>query len=299
MVRASAGFGVALIGLVIACQKGGPNGSGAPEPIIAPSAAALASSPSPTAPATGSMREVVEAAPPGPAPLRASGPLVDLPVSGFRDAVASVPMGATERRPVLVALHGNYDQPESQCQVWRAITRAFPFILCTRGIPRADAPKGEDRWTYGALGKVEQELEAGLKALTAAFPDHVHPGPVVFTGFSLGAILGARIIRKDPERYPRAVLVEGGYKSWAPGNARKYAEAGGQRVLFACGQAACQHAAKTPVRWLDAAKLPSRVVINGNIGHTYGGPVSEAIVGAWNWFVEGDERWPTRAGVPD
>lgn len=242
--------------------------------------------------ATSAAVEPVDAAPPGPPPLQAPAALIDLPVEGFRDAVAAVPRGATERRPVLVALHGNYDHPLSQCSVWRRITRGYPFILCTRGIPRADAPKSEDRWNYGALGSVEKELDAGLEALRQAFPDHVDPGPVIFTGFSLGAILGARIIRKNPKRYSRAVLVEGGYKPWSIGTAKQYAEGGGQRVLFACGQSACQYASKAPAKWLEAKGVPAKVVFEGNIGHTYGGTVSKAIEGAWDWFVEGDDRWP-------
>src|SRR5262249_13818631 len=47
--------------------------------------------------------------PPEPAPLRADGPFLDLPVEGFGDAFVSLPLGASDKRPVLVATHGNYD----------------------------------------------------------------------------------------------------------------------------------------------------------------------------------------------
>ena len=50
-------------------------------------------------------------------PLRADGPFVKLPVQGFGDAVVSVPEGATSPRPVVVAVHGNYNRPDSLCEL--------------------------------------------------------------------------------------------------------------------------------------------------------------------------------------
>src|SRR5687768_13700772 len=38
--------------------------------------------------------------------------LITMPVEGFRDARVTVPQGATEPRPVVVALHGAGDRPE-------------------------------------------------------------------------------------------------------------------------------------------------------------------------------------------
>ena len=229
--------------------------------------------------------------PPEPEALSAPRPFVELAVEGFRNAVVSLPLGARGKRPVMVALHGNYDRPEWQCEVWRDITGGYPFILCPRGIPRGDAPKSADRWTYGGLGATKKELEAGLAALDAAYPDYVDDGEVLFTGFSLGAILGVHIIRKNPERYPRAVLTEGGYKGWSLGAARSLKKGGAQRVLFACGQTACRHTAKGPARFLEKAEIGAKVVFNGNVGHTYDGKVADAIAKEWSWLVEGDERW--------
>ena len=229
--------------------------------------------------------------PPGLEPLGADAPIVDLPVEGFRDAVVSVPLGAKEKRPVMVALHGNYDRPEWQCEVWREIAKGHPFILCPRGIPRMGAPKSEDRWEYGGLKKTEEELLAGLAALEKRFDAHVDRGPVLFTGFSLGAILGRHLLVKHAERFPRAVLTEGGYEGWSHSFAKRYREAGGERVLFACGQYACKAAAKSAARVLDKQQLPARVADGGNIGHTYDGRVGRAIQDELGWLLEGDVRW--------
>lgn len=232
-----------------------------------------------------------EAGPPPLAPLRAERAIVALPVEGFREAMVSLPLGATSKRPVVVALHGNYDRPEWQCEVWREITGGHPFVLCPRGIPRAGAPKSEDRWEYGGLDKTEKELFAGLEALAKRYPDYVDDGPVLFTGFSLGAILGKHVLKKHGARFPRAVLIEGGYEAWSIGMAKQYAQGGGERVLFACGQHACKQAATNAARVLGKAELDARVASAGNVGHTYDGRVADAISENFDWLIEGDARF--------
>ncbi|MEO8321460.1 MAG: hypothetical protein ABI561_24420, partial [Bradyrhizobium sp.] len=78
-------------------------------------------------------------------------------------------------------------------------------------------PKSLDRWEWGSVAKTKSELMAALTALRARYPDHAQRGPVVFTGFSLGAILGARLVQ-DPElNVAAAVLIEGGYQGWTVG----------------------------------------------------------------------------------
>jgi dienelactone hydrolase len=216
---------------------------------------------------------------------------VALEVPGFRRAAVSVPVGARRPRPLVVALHGNYDRPEWQCEVWRDITSAFPFVLCPRGIPRTDAPPSEDRWHYGSGEQVRKELDAALEALRERFGAYVDDGPIVYTGFSLGAILGERMVRRDAKRFPRAVLTEGGAAGWTVGAARAFADAGGKRVLFACGQSSCRFDAKGPVAALQKVGLEARVAYGGNIGHTYDGAVADAIAKEWQWLVDGDDRW--------
>jgi dienelactone hydrolase len=273
-----------LVTLVAACRSVTPSPDG--DRAATPSSTAT---PAPTPVIDAGVEEVA----PKLAPLD-NDSFVALPVPGFKDAVVSLPSGASSPRPIVVALHGNYDRPEWQCDVWREITGAFPFVLCPRGIPRDDAPKSEDRWTYGAMGPTEKELDSAIEALTKRYPEYVAPGAIVYTGFSLGAIYGKLIARKNATRYPRAVFVEGGYEGWSAATARAYAKAGGKRVMFACGQSACVHAGKQIARLFEKEGIETRVVSGGNIGHTYDGPVARAIVAEWDWLVAGDERFVKR-----
>lgn len=223
--------------------------------------------------------------------------LVALRVPGFRDAVVGVPTGASPPRPVLVAVHGNYDRVEPFCETWSQISSQWAYVLCPRGQPRMDAAARADRWTFGWNGRdLEREIDAGLKALKQRYGDQVSDGPVVFAGFSLGAILGADIVLWKPKRYSRAVLVEGGTTNWSMATARTFARGGGQKMMFACGQEACVRDTRVGLYWLEIAGVDSRTAYAGTIGHTYDGIVAEELSRQWGWLTDGDARWPTTTG---
>ncbi|RYZ09668.1 MAG: hypothetical protein EOO73_01945 [Myxococcales bacterium] len=208
-------------------------------------------------------------------------PLVALPVPGFGEAVVSVPLGATKPRTLVLALHGNFDRPEWQCDVWRRITRGETFVLCPRGVPRRDVPRELDRWEWSSLAKTKAELVAAIAAVRARYPEHVRPGPVVFTGFSLGAILGAGLIQDPALEVGAAVLVEGGYKGWTAGKAKALLPRV-RRVLFACGQTDCRNAYRYQVGPLfQRAGLSSTVVADVKAGHTYDEPVAALVQAEW------------------
>jgi dienelactone hydrolase len=211
---------------------------------------------------------------------------VALAVPGFRDAVVSVPSDASEPRQLVLALHGNFDRPEWQCEVWRRITRGEQWVLCPRGIPRRDVPKELDRWEWGSLASTKQELVAAIAALRARYTEHVASSPVVFTGFSLGAILGARLLQ-DPELdVGAAVLVEGGYQGWTSAKAKALAPRFG-RLLFACGQTECRNAYRyqlDPV--FQRAGISSAVVADVKAGHTYDDPVAALVAAEWATVVD-------------
>jgi predicted esterase len=217
--------------------------------------------------------------------------MVDLPVPGFLPAVVSVPVGATSARPIVVALHGNFDRPEWQCGVWSPIVAARAFVLCLRGAIRRDVPKSMDRYDYASSKAVAGELEAALTALRERFGAHVDPGPMLFVGFSLGAIFGAPLVQKAPERFPRAVMIEGGLAAWSGASAKRYVSGGGQRLLLACGQLDCMNKAKVLVPALERVGLATRSGGSSRAGHTYDGPVADVVAQNWDWLVEGDARF--------
>src|SRR5512143_1203126 len=68
----------------------------------------------------------------GRAPL--GGPWqIDVEDNGRKLGAISIPLGAREPRPIVVALHGAADKPGWACGEWRAIVDAYPFVVCPRG----------------------------------------------------------------------------------------------------------------------------------------------------------------------
>lgn len=276
-----------LVPFGCARAEAGANGSSPP-----PRASDRAEPPSPPGAAPSRSAEPVRPEP--PAPRLVSAPVVELDVPGFRPATLVVPTGATSKRPIVVALHGNFDRPEWQCGVWQAITDNRAFVLCPRGIPRRDAPAALDRWEYASAKAMKSELEAGLQALRARFAEFTDDGPIVFIGFSLGAIYGASLVHAEPARFSRVVFIEGGVSTWTPGSAKKFSLAGGQRLILACGQPDCMNRVKRLAPSLERVGLPTRVGGSAKAGHTYDGEVADVVRENWSWFVEGDTRWDQR-----
>ena len=144
-------LGLALLSTIPGCKCGG--GSGTPG-AASGSAAASAGS----------------AAPPKKklAPLHAESWLIELPLDGFAPTSVSVPLGVTEPRPIVIALHGAGDRPEWQCGTWRGIADNRAFIVCPRGIPHPGFPASAPRYTWSDVAATERELRAALAALKAA-----------------------------------------------------------------------------------------------------------------------------------
>ena len=218
-------------------------------------------------------------------------PLIALEVAGFQPAVVAVPVSATRPRPVVVALHGNYDRPEWQCSVWNEVVRGRAFVLCPRGIPRRGAPAAADRWEYASARAMKSEVEAAVTALRTRFAEFVADGPVLFIGFSLGAGYGAPLVQAAPELYPRAVFIEGAASAWSVGAGKRFAKAGGKKLILACGQAGCLTQVKQLGPALTRAGLDTRVGGSASAGHTYDGSVAQVVSDNWDWLTEGDLRF--------
>jgi hypothetical protein len=214
-----------------------------------------------------------------------------LDVPGFPPAVVSVPIGAKSPRPIVVATHGMWDLPEGLCDNWRTIVGDEAWVLCPRGDPMPD-----HTYRYRSGVALAHEIDAGVHALAQRYPGLVDEGPMLYTGFSLGAILGAWIITHDPARYPSAVLIEGGEDRFAPADIARYAKGGGRRILFACGLRFRVAPAEKAAASLRRAGVDVRVVLGklpdaGQFMHWYNGPVADETRAQLGWLVENDERW--------
>jgi len=143
-------------------------------------------------------------------------------------------------------------------------------------------------------------VRAALAALSTGFPNHVDAEAPIFTGFSLGAILGVHLLSgAGLPKIRSAVLIEGGYGGWQVARIKAFVVQGGGRVLFACGQSACRHASKQTGQLMQKHGVLVDIASGGDIGHTYGEAVADAIQKRWTWVTEIDPRFaPASASAP-
>lgn len=235
-----------------------------------------------------------EARPPEALP-RSSVELQLLPVEGHNPAIVSVPPDDGRPRPLLVATHGAWDRAEPHCELWQALLGERAFILCPAG-QRTDnrVPHEHAAYYYPDHYALDEEVRAAVTALERRFQTRLDATRAVYTGFSQGAIHGARVIANRAAQFPRAALVEGGngfFDEWSAHAARRYRAGGGERVLFGCGSPACVRTAERCAGYLLAAEVSAEVVHAEGAGHSYGGAMQDALAASFDWLVEGDERW--------
>ena len=222
---------------------------------------------------------VVAAPPP---PLR--GDFESLSVAGYLDAWVSLPTGATNRRPVVIVVHGAGDRPERQCLGWRHATREYPFVICPRG-------RAAPRYTHIGGAALLEYIDGALQALAARYPDYVDTEKPLLAGFSLGAAQVTELAARLPARFPRIALVEGATKAWSSARISAFLDGGGQRVLFGCGQDGVRDRAERTAKRLESLGLDARVVY-ANVGHHFAPSLQEAVRAELAWLMEGDDRWP-------
>jgi len=216
--------------------------------------------------------------------LRAEAWLVELEVPGFGKAALAVPLGANEPRPIVIALHGAADRPEWACAALRSIAGPDPFVLCPRGVARADFSAPDARYTFGSVDDTARELRAALAALKQRFGVYVAAGPVVCSGFELGADHVARIAVQEPPFFARLLLIEPSPASWPTSQAALFGRAGGQRVIFAFGP---QHRDELQLRAVQTSRggAAARAVFLGAGPVALEPPTRRLLTQNWAWLV--------------
>jgi hypothetical protein len=87
------------------------------------------------------------------------------------------------------------------------------------------------------------------------------------------------------------VLVEGGSGEWNVPLSERFRGAGGQRVLFVCGQKRCRDEAERSAAFIGKSGLEVHTRYAAGAGHTYLGEVGRAVEQELAWVLDGDPRW--------
>lgn len=215
--------------------------------------------------------------------------VVQLEVEGFGPVTIQVPVGATGKRPVVVALHAHDIRPEQACSDWRRASGGWPFVVCPFGVP-ARAGR-HDPVTVGTAEYTTREIAAGLDVLRRTFPQHADATPVVFAGYSLGAKVGAGVVARPEARVSAAVFGEGGYEALTPGVVAGQARQGLRRVLLLCSTRACELSFEPVASRFREAGIEVRIASAGGTRHPFEGQVVEVARRNWRWLIEDDPRF--------
>lgn len=207
-------------------------------------------------------------------------------------AYVTPPVGSREPRPVIVAVHGAWDDPGLTCSAWRLIVDVYAFVVCPGGRPVDPAAKDGRLFVWSSGEHIAKRVHEALEATKAKYPGRVAGGPMIYVAFSQGSNLAGPLLARDGKSFPRVVFTEGGYKTFDDAAvARAFAKSGGERVLFTCSQPGCAGAFATSRASLQRAGVTARVDYSGPHGHSMPPAVREQIHDALPWIVEGLHGW--------
>jgi hypothetical protein len=195
--------------------------------------------------------------------------LLNLPVPGYRTAVIAAPQKAgSPPWPVIVILHGNYDRPEWECEWWLP-ARRYGWLVCPRGKRRPGVSRRLDRWTYNGSVHATREVHVTLDVLRKRHVGLLHERDATLIGFSLGSIIGPRVMAGSRLGFTRAIFVEGG-AGVSRSEIRTLAKRGLGRVAYLCGQySSCGPKARRAVRRWKRHGVSARLWIMPGVGHNY------------------------------
>lgn len=212
--------------------------------------------------------------------------LVDDDPKATKLGVLSVPLGARERRPLVIALHGGSDRPEWACGAWRGITDAYAFVVCPRGVG-SDAALA---WSSPADTKAR--VARAVAATKKRFADWIADSPILLVGFSMGATQAALLAEAEPALYRRVALSESAYAPEPVTKfARTWAAGGGERALYSCTTGGCEAAYRAAAKNVAAHHVPARLNIAGTNAHGMWDVVVSSMRRDWPWMVEGAPGW--------
>jgi pimeloyl-ACP methyl ester carboxylesterase len=202
--------------------------------------------------------------------------------------VVSVPLGAREPRPLMIALHGGSDEAEHACAAWREITEAYAFVVCPRGWGGNERRLG---WKNAAdtSRRITRAVEAAKKTFGAWIQE---TSTTVLAGFSMGAVQVALVARRQPQTYRRIVIGDSAHR---PRSALTFAAAwvkgGGERALFLCTTSGCEPSMRAAAKSVAREKARARLNIAPTQKHGLSEPVVQSVRRDWPWLVEGADGW--------
>jgi pimeloyl-ACP methyl ester carboxylesterase len=206
--------------------------------------------------------------------------------------VVSVPLGAREPRPIMVALHGGSDKPERACPAWRSITDAYPFVICPRGWGGNESKLG-----WRNVSDTNHRIARAVAATKKTFGEWVEDTRSrVLAGFSMGGSQVALVARRDPGTYRRIVVGDSAHDPRAAlAFGSDWVTGGGERALFLCTTSGCEPSMRAAAKKVARERAYARLNIAPTQVHGLSERAAQSARRDWAWLVDGAEGWDTYA----
>jgi dienelactone hydrolase len=234
------------------------------------------------------------------APLAGYPKLLELRDGADKLGFVSVPLGAREPRPIMIAIHGGSEKPERACAAWRGITEAYAFVVCPRGFGGRESALGW-RTTSDTKARVARAVDATRKVFGAWA---LQTSTTVLTGFSMGGSQVALLARDAPQTYRRIVVGDSAHDPRpALTFSRAWAGGGGERAIFLCTTSGCEPSLRAAARNVATEKARARLNVAATQVHGLSEGAVQSMRRDWPWLVEGAPGWegyvaPPSASLP-
>jgi poly(3-hydroxybutyrate) depolymerase len=208
----------------------------------------------------------------------------------------SVPLGAREPRPIMIAIHGGSDKPEHACSAWRGVSEAYPFVVCPRGWGG-----NESRLGWRKVSDTSERIARAVAATKKIFGPWIKETPsMVLAGFSMGGSQVALLAGGEPQLYRRIAVGDSAHDPQpALTFSRAWVKGGGERAVFLCTTSGCEPALRAASRNVATQNAPARLNIAATQVHGLSAPVVQSMRRDWPWLVAGAAGWETYAPPTD
>lgn len=232
------------------------------------------------------------AAPSALPPLNHVSWVEQLPLADGNLAYVMPPVGARERRPLIVAVHGAGDRPDWACGGWRLAANEYPFVVCPQGL-KFDS----ERFAWDFPSTIARRVQAALDAVRVRYGAYIADGPTMYAGFSQGATMAGTVLLEQRDRFPVVALAEGGYDLLRDQTfLQKLRSEGTSRLMIVCGSPACFRTADSVKGGLGHAGLDTFTAGDPLSGHNLNQRMQIALRAAWPRLTAGLPNW---SGYPE
>jgi pimeloyl-ACP methyl ester carboxylesterase len=255
-------------------------------------ASASASTAAPTSAPLASTRTELAIAPAPPPAAPALAPLDGPEMLSFKlddggEAFVVVPLGATSPRPVILGVHGAGDRHDWSCVEWQASARRYPFVVCPRGVPTS-----KEFYAWGSPDLIVKRAEKALALVKDRYPAYVADGPVLYGGWSQGAMLTAQVVSARPGLFERVIMIEIGHTPLDANGVGFGLKAGAvTRAVVSCSSPPCRGKSRELAKTLPRYGVAVEQNDVGDRGHWFDDPVFKTLGPKIGWVTEGDPRW--------